>query len=480
MKNFERIKASLIDKYEGKSILILGFGREGKSTYHLFKQLNCELKLYIMDQNDQGVYDYLEKELDATTRVIPAIDYLKGLDGFDTIFKTPGLPGYLLKHLAVEKITSQSELFMEYLGERCIGITGTKGKSTTSSVIAYVLEQGGLNVRLVGNIGFPALESLLEDDGETIYVYEMSSFQTEFLQVGPKIGVILNLFEEHLNNYEGYEAYQQSKLQLFKAKVSNPKDQILVYGCDNHVLLDKIKDLRKIYEDRTYKTIGHSLKNSLSDTGYFIEDDSIIYMDAEGNKELVATTDFSRKLLGEHNLLNSLVAFIVVDKFNNEGLLTMSRDKVVQLLGDFKGLPHRLEDVGIHGGIHFYNDSISTIPEATIKAVEAIDNLGSLIIGGFDRKIDYQPLATYLDKLEDVAIICLPTTGHKVQSLMTKASNVYIVNDMIEAILAAYKYTKEGKGCLLSPAASSYNMYKNFEERGDHFVECIKKGLLSE
>lgn len=475
MKNFDKIKDSLIERYTGKSVLILGFGREGISTYHLFKKLNCGIELYVMDQNDSNVYTYLKKELDATTRVIPGEDYLKGLEGFDVIFKTPGLPGYLLKHLPIEKITSQSELFMEYLGERCIGITGTKGKSTTSSVIAYILEQGGLKAKLIGNIGFPALESLLEDDGETIYVYEMSSFQTEFLQMGPKIGVILNLFEEHLNNYEGYEAYQQSKLQLFKAKVENPSDQILIYGCDNHVLLEKIKDLRQIYDDRTYKTIGHLLKNTLSDSGYFIEGETIVHVKGD-DKELVASTDFSRKLLGEHNLLNSLVAFIVVDKFNNEGLLDMSRDKVVELLGSFKGLPHRLEDVGVHGGIRFYNDSISTIPEATIKAVEAIDNLGSLIIGGFDRKIDYQPLATYLDQLEDVAIICLPTTGHKVKSLMKSKENVYIVNDMVEAILAAYKYTPSGKGCLLSPAASSYNQYKNFEERGDHFVECVRKG----
>jgi len=477
LKNFDNIKDSLIERYTGKSILILGFGREGMSTYHLFKQLKCDIKLYIMDQNDKAVYDYLENQLDVTTRVIPTEDYLKGIDGFDIIFKTPGLPGYLLKHLSVTKITSQSELFMEYLGKRCIGITGTKGKSTTSSVIAYILEQGGLKTKLVGNIGYPALESLLDDDGEIIYVYEMSSFQTEFLQVGPTIGVILNLFEEHLNNYEGYEAYQQSKLQLFKAKVDKPKDQLLIYGCDNHVLLNKIKELREIHNNRNYKSIGHFHKNRLADSGYFIENETIIYINENNKKEIIANTDFSRKILGEHNLLNSLVAFIVVDKFNDEGLLNMSREEVVRLLGDFKGLPHRLEDVGINGGIHFYNDSISTIPEATIKAIEAIENLGSLIIGGFDRKINYQPLASYLDQLEDVVIICLPITGHKVKHLMKKKSNVYIVKDMVEAILTAYKYTEKGKGCLLSPAASSYNQYKNFEERGDHFVECIRKGI---
>ncbi len=130
------IKELLAKKFHEKSILILGFGKEGKSTYHLLNQLKCDLKLFIMDQNTDSVEAYLKLKKDVTTRLIPADDYLKGLEGFDLIFKTPGLPGYLLKYLERERITSQTELFMDYLGERCIGITGTKGKSTTSSVVA--------------------------------------------------------------------------------------------------------------------------------------------------------------------------------------------------------------------------------------------------------------------------------------------------------------------------------------------------------
>lgn len=476
MEYIDQIRKSLMERYKDKSILILGFGKEGMSTYQLFKQLGEEISLYIMDQNAENVLEYMEKEKDPYTRVISSEDYLKGLDGFDVIFKTPGLPGFLLKDIEISKITSQSELFMEYVGDRVIGITGTKGKSTTSSVIAHILNGAGLKTKLVGNIGFPALESLLLDDGETYYVYEMSSFQTEFLQVGPRIGVILNLFEEHLNNYMGYEAYQESKLQLFKAEVKNPKEQVLIYGCDNHMLVEKINGLREIYDNRHYFSFGHSLKNTMSDPGYFIEENRIICIDANMNKTIVTDTDFSRNLLGEHNLLNSLVAFIVVDKLKSIGVLDVTTEEVIRLLGEFKGLPHRLEDVGVFRGIHFYNDSISTIPEATMKAVESIENLGTLIIGGFDRKIDYASLADYLDTLEDITIICLPTTGHKVCDMMKNNNKCIKVGDMIEAIITAYQSTPKGKACLLSPAASSYNQYKNFEDRGDHFVECIKKG----
>jgi UDP-N-acetylmuramoylalanine--D-glutamate ligase len=368
---------------------------------------------------------------------------------------------------------------MEFVGERVIAITGTKGKSTTSSVVAHILNGCGCETQIVGNIGYPALECLLSDDGKKMYVYEMSSFQTEFLQSGPKIGVILNLFEEHLNNYIDYQAYQESKLQMFKAKVKHPKEQLLIYGCDNDVLVNKIKDLRKSSEDRQYFTFGHSQKNKMSDPGYFIEDQEIIKVDKDGSKEIIVSTDFSRHLVGEHNLLNSMVAFIVADKLREDGKLSARRIDILNLLASFTGLAHRLENVGTYREIHFYNDSISTIPEASKKAVEAIENIGTLIIGGFDRMIDYSEFAAYLDELKDVTIICLPTTGHKVCDMMLHQEKCIKVEDMTQAVEMAYRYTKAGCACILSPAASSYNQYKNFEERGDHFVECIKKGEIT-
>jgi len=218
------IKEQLRKKFDQKKILILGFGKEGRSTYELLKT-SCNGDLYIMDQNTEVAGDYIASKKDTHTKVLAKEDYLKNLDAFDLIFKTPGLPGYLLKDIKTEKISSQSQLFMEFLGDRCIGITGTKGKSTTSAIIAHVLEQAGVSVRLVGNIGFPSLESLLDDDGQTLYAYEMSSFQTEFLRTGPRIGVILNLFQEHLNNYEGYNDYQESNMERHKSHTRHKRRQ---------------------------------------------------------------------------------------------------------------------------------------------------------------------------------------------------------------------------------------------------------------
>ncbi len=474
MKNI--IKQLLVKRYENKNVLILGFGKEGRSTYQLLRELEGDINIFIMDQHTEIAKEFINELKDVQTKVLPSKEYLQGLDGFDIVFKTPGLPGYLLNEVDKSKISSQSQLFMEYVGERCIGITGTKGKSTTSSIITHVLKSAGVKVKLIGNIGFPALESLLEDDGDTIYTYEMSSFQTEFLQVGPRIGVILNLFEEHLNNYVGYEAYQQSKLQLFKAQVEDSSKQVLVYGCDNHILCDKIKALREIHDDRNYYAFGQSLRNTMSDPGCFLENDNIVHI-SNGKTKIIATTDFSRKILGEHNLLNSLVAFIVIEALAKENLIsTIPTENIIKALSNFRGLPHRLEEIGTYNNITFYNDSISTIPEATVKAVESIKNLGTLIIGGFDRKIGYNYFAGYLDDLKDVKIICLPETGHRIYELMKYKEKCILVEDMNEAVYEAYRVTKNGEACLLSPAAASYNQYKNFEERGDHFVECIIKG----
>lgn len=466
-------------RYLNKSILILGFGKEGKSTYHLFKQLNVPIQLFIMDQNSDEVDDYLIKEVDEITRVISKDAYLQGLDNFDFIFKTPGLPGYLLEAVSMDKITSQSELFMEILGDRCIGITGTKGKSTTSSIIWHVFNGLGVDIRLVGNIGRPALESLLDDDGKRIYVYEMSSFQTEFLKIGPRFRVILNLFQEHLNNYKGYDEYQNSKLQLFKAEVLQ-EEPVFIYGCDNHQLIKKIKDIRTLKSKGRYFTFGHYLANSLNDNGCFIEENQIVYK-CENDKYVVTSTDFSRELLGEHNLLNALVTYIIVDKFmSNQGKYHPNElfEKVTQLLSGFKGLPHRLQFVGEFKKVNFYNDSIATIPEAAIKGIESIEHLSTLIVGGYDRGIDYDEFCQRLYDEQDLMLICLPTTGHKIATKLLKmgidTQRVFVVDTMEEAVEAAFQVTPKFKSCLLSPAASSYNQYKNFEERGNHYMELIK------
>lgn len=474
------IKKDLETLYRPKHIVLLGFGREGMSTYRLLRQLKLDFPITIMDQNPTAAESFLKEQEDRETVVLPTESYLKGLEVYDVIFKTPGLPGFLLEHIDSEKITSQSQLFLQYMYARTIGITGTKGKSTTSSILKHVLEGAGLKVKLIGNIGYPALETLLDDDGETYYVYEMSSFQTEFLKVGPRFRVILNLFQEHLNNYKGYDEYQQSKIQLFRAEVMDA-NAVCIYGCDNSTLLKNIisfqEEMKATCAKRQLVSFGYLRNNELQHNGYYIDDGMIKYKFGDELQD-ITSVNFSRQLLGEHNLINCLVSFIIVDILRSEGVIDITQDALIRSIGGFKGLKHRLENIGTFRGITFYNDSISTIPEAALKAIDAIENIATLIIGGFDRTIDYSEFAKQLQKIHEeraIEYICLPTTGHKIATLMGNPEYCHLVEDMEEAIHLSYEMTPENHACLLSPAASSFNQYKNFEDRGEHFTSLVQE-----
>lgn len=473
-----KIKSQLEEMYSKKTIVIVGLGKEGMSTYHMLRSLNSDYTLYIMDQDVEKVKTFLIHEKDEISVVIEEEKYLKELDQYDVVFKTPGIPGYLLAYADDGRITSQSELFMHFHGANTIGITGTKGKSTTSSIIAYVLGQLGVKVHLIGNIGVPALEHLFDED-DSLYVYELSSFQTEFLQKGPMVGVVLNLFEEHLNNYLGYEDYQNSKLQLFKAMSNEAMDKNYIFGCDNGILKEKVEKLSKKYHfDKVY-AFGHYKNCSGQQDGIFLRGDEILRVE-KGVERFLCKADFSRKLLGEHNLINSLVAILVVDLLKKRKAIHCSDEEIIHHLSEFKGLPHRLEFVGTYKGVTFYNDSISTIPEATMEAVKAVPELGSLLIGGFDRGIHYEEFSRYLAHLEGIKLIFMPETGHKLFDMMKKNASMdrmdecFLAADMEEAVRLAYEHSGNNKSCLLSPAASSYNKYKNFEERGLHFMELVR------
>jgi len=478
------IKQALEKRFFEKKIIIVGFGREGISTYRLLKKLSMPYELYIMDQEPTTAKGFLATLQDEITVVLPKEDYLKDLDTYDVIFKTPGLPGFLLKTIASDKILSQADLFMEYMGAYSIGVTGTKGKSTTSSLIAHVLSGLGIQVNLVGNIGYPALECLVNHKDGQMYVYEMSSFQTEFLHHGPHIRVILNLFEEHLNNYESYRAYQDSKLQLFLAQSAlEHGNDLCIYGSNNQLLRERVAQM-DFDKNQSVETFGYKKNNVLNHPGVFLEDSQIYYTDAYNQKISYGTKEFQKELIGEHNLLNSLVVINIIHFLQQEGKLDYQRVKprdILKLIGTFKGLEHRLEKVATYQGITFYNDSISTIPEATLQAIGAIDTLKTLIIGGFDRGIDYVDFTKKLLTFKQLHIVCLPDTGHKIYQWAKQVDQEHVlhrwhqVQTVDEAVKLAYALTPVGYSCLLSPAASSYNCYKNFEERGDHFKDSVHK-----
>ncbi len=452
------------------NILILGFGREGKSTYNLIRKYLKNKRLTIADGNDKLLDNNKELLKDKHLSFILGDKYLNNLNDFDLIIKSPGVNFKYVNHDKIRnKITSQIDLFLRFSCVKTIGVTGTKGKSTTASLIYYVLEKLGKKAILAGNIGIPIFNEIEKIDEDTIVVIELSCHQLQFVNASPNISVLLNLYEEHLDLYKSYEEYQLAKLNIFKYQ---KKDDYAIIGIDS-------PDSKKWFEPKA-NTYAFSLdKNAEIKQGIIMKEDGL-YLKKRKENILVYNKMRKRNLLGEHNLNNVAATLCVCD------ILNLPLDKVAFFIDGFKPLEHRMEFVGKYKGINFYNDSIATIPSATINCIKSIPNVQTVIIGGMNRGIDLSSLVDFLNDKNNSVENCLflKDTGYLIADELIKLGckkNIIKVNDMKEAVKKAYELTEVNFACVLSPAAASYNTYKNFEERGKDYkwwVNTIGKAEL--
>ena len=434
----------IIEKFKNKSIAILGFGREGLSTYKFLRKYLDE-KITILDKNESIKENPIFKE-DSNVSFVLGNSYMDNLNDYDIIVKSSGIS---LNHMDnssfIQKIVSQYSLLLEYTDLFVIGITGTKGKSTTSTLLYEVIKDQNDNTILMGNIGIPFFDMLDKINKDTILVTELSAYQLELIKKAPHISILLNLYEEHLDYFGSKEKYFNSKLNILKKQSSS---DFGFYLKDNK---DYIKDIKStLYE------VGSDI---------CIKDDFIYFKD-----EKLYNINDKRNLLGNHNLTNIMFVLGVCK------LLNLDIDKCIKVINNFKGLEHRMEYVGTYFDIKFYNDTIATIPTATINAIETLKDVDTLIFGGMDRGIDYTALIEYLEKSNINNLICMPETGTKIGNILKEKTNknIYFTDDMKEAVLLAKEHTKKGKICLLSPSAPSYNKYKNFEEKGKDYKDIIK------
>ena len=358
------------------NIAIWGYGREGKSVESFIKKHLPNKKITIIENNQ------LSKK-------------------FDLIIKSPGISLFKLGiNFNDYNFTSSTELFLKHFGKQTIGITGTKGKSTTTKLIHHLID----NSIMVGNIGIPVFDKI-DDIGDKWVVFELSSHQLENCRYSPKIAILTNLFEEHLDFYKDKESYFQAKMNIFQ-------------NCEIKII--EFNDKLEICKNREMLEIN---KN-------FIHCDTV------------------------------KIAYKIAKLFKIENF--------EQKLKTFKTLPHRMEFVTEKNGIKIYNDSISTIPESTIVAVETI-NPDVVIIGGDDRGVNYQNLIEFLNGL-DVEILAIYESGKKITPSLKNATYCKSLED---ATLLALQKAK--KSILFSPASASYNHFRNFEERGNKFKEFIEK-----
>lgn len=438
----------IIEKLRNKNVAILGFGREGKATYNLIRSKLKEQELVIIDKNDVSNDSLLEKDSNVT--FVYGDDYLDNLQKYDLIIKSPGIS---LKDVNTNNlnITSEMELLLEVARERVIGVTGTKGKSTTSSLIYSVLKENGKKVIFAGNIGIPVFSMLDEADDETLFVLEMSSHQLEFLKVSPHIGVVLNLFEDHLDHAGSIEHYHNIKMNMFRYQ---NKDDFMIYCQDNENLRNKI-------EENNFLAKKYSVDMNDEKAMIYLKDSNIYF-----DNKVAFSENIERNLLGKHNLENIMVAYTV------SKILDLDDEKTFKAIAEFKPLEYRLELVGNINNVKYYVDTLATIPSATQKSIEALGDVNTLIFGGMDRGISYEGFAEYLDSTNIEHFICMPTTGYTIGKKIS-SSKTYFVETLEEACKLAKEITKENTSCLLSPAAASYEHFKNYAEKGDKFKEYI-------
>jgi len=408
-----------IAELKNKKIAILGFGVEGKATLRFLRHYFPEKEIGVVDQKDGP--NYLEK-----------------LKDYDLIIKTAGIPGRVVG----QKYTSATAIFFANAKGKIIGVTGSKGKSTTATLIYDCLKTAGLDVKLVGNIGSPMLDELLAPEPkDRIYVCELSSYQLEGLEYSPHISVFINFFPDHLDYHGGIEKYWEAKTNIIKHAGAQ---DYFIYNPE----YDRLQQLTK-----------------------------------EAKAKLVPFVEklpFSEKiipLLGQHNVLNVRAALTV------SRILGVKDEIVEKAVHAFKSLPHRLEKVGEFRGITFYDDAISTTPESTIAGIESLQNIGTIFLGGTDRGYDFGELARKIFEKNIKNVVLFPDSRAGILKALAGAlkdsgkamPNIFPTKDMKQAVEFAYANTKEGSICLLSTASPSYSLWKNFEEKGGLFQRFVKE-----
>ena len=385
-------------------------------------------------------------------------DYQKCMDDYDVVFKSPGIVLERPENEYRCSILSQTEVFFQCFRDQIIGITGTKGKSTVTTLLYHLLKQAGMDALLVGNIGIPALDHMDEVKPDTRIVFELSCHQLEYMTVSPHIGILVNIHEEHLDHYGTMEKYVEAKHHIFK---NQRPDDILI--CN----------VQCLPEEGTCPSglIRAGMDGSGKELDVVQEQDGT-WVHFRGKSFCIPTDEI--KLLGQHNYFDIGVAYGVCS------ILGMDDQVFARGLKTYEPLPHRLQYIGEREGVKYYDDSISTICDTTIQALKTLKDTDTVLIGGMDRGIDYRELIEYLSDCQVPHIILMEATGkriyqeiHKYYPEFKNRARLILAEHLEDGVKRARQITRPGTSCVLSPAAASYGIFRNFEERGETFSRLV-------
>lgn len=444
----------------GKRVLVYGLGITGVSTIKALDKLGADI--VICDLKDkEALKDTLVLINDIDVEAYLGTDDIN-LTGVDLIIKSPGIPPYvkILKKAVdnnIEIITDIEFAYRLYPRNSFVAITGTNGKTTCSILTGKIFQEAEFNTHVVGNIGTGILEEIVGSNSEDVFVIEASSFQLEHTKsFKPNVGLITNITPDHLDWHKTFENYMASKFKLFQNQDEN---DYLVLNYDDEIL-------KNIQSKVKAQTIYFSSKEILA-KGICIEDDYIIINDGIVKVKLMPYSDL--KILGRHNLENALGCIGIAIAMKIEPSI------IRKVLEKFQGVEHRIEYVATKKGITYYNDSKGTNPDASIKAIEAINKSIILIAGGYDKGSNFDSfISSFNGKVK--ALILLGETKEKIKkvALDNNYTSIFEVESMKDAVKLSYELGYENDSVLLSPACASWDMYDNYEARGNDFKEEVR------
>ncbi|WP_156290426.1 UDP-N-acetylmuramoyl-L-alanine--D-glutamate ligase [Oceanobacillus salinisoli] len=436
-------------------VLVLGLAKSGTAAAKLLLDNGIQVRINDMktEENDSVVVDLRKMGAEVVVGSHP----LSVLDDIKLVVKNPGIsydnPIIVEAKKRDIPIITEIEIAYQLAGHSIIGITGSNGKTTTTTLITEILQASKRPVKVAGNIGIVATEVAQTLTEKETLVLELSSFQLQGIEkFRPNIAVLLNIFEAHLDYHKTFANYKQAKCNIFKNQTS---DDYLVYNADDDVIVSELKNAKAVL-------VPFSISKKV-EQGAWMDEDFVYFKDEKviSREEIV--------LVGKHNLENILAA-ISAAKLNgatNEGIRSV--------LTSFQGVKHRLQYVGHKLGRLFYNDSKATNLLATQKALSAFDKPVILLAGGLDRGNGFDELAPFLTYVK--AMVVFGQTKEKLKQLAenTGVNEVVLANRVEDAVEKAYSLSNEGDIILLSPACASWDQYRTFEERGDMFIQAVHK-----
>lgn len=448
-----------IDSLKNKRVTVIGAGVSNRPLIRLM----CDRGISVTVCDRAGTLHPELAGLPLTTKL--GESYLEELEG-DIIFRTPGLhpdnPALVRARERGSVVTSEMEVFLSLCPAHVLAITGSDGKTTTTTLVAELLKAAGYTVHLGGNIGRPLLCDLDGMKQDDMVVLELSSFQLHSMSCSPETALITNISPNHLDVHPSYEDYIQAKKQIFCAQSEGAR---LILNADNDVTVACAAQARA-------DTLFFS-RRIRPEKGVFLDADGMVCLtDGESLRPVLPAAEI--RLPGLHNLENTMAAFAAVSHL-------VLPDTMAKVAREFAGVAHRLETVRVHRGVTYINDSIATSPGRTEAGLQCFEEKLILIAGGKDKGVSFDSLGEVIcDRVK--ALYLTGLTAEKILQAVRNAPNyapgapaIHVYEDFAETVLAAAAAAAEGDTVLLSPASTSFDRFKNFEERGHAFRKIVEE-----